>query len=82
MQSLYTDDGDDVVLAAAQFTSVVQHGVIVGHNPALEEAVEFLTGDIVTLKTSACAVIELSGTAHNLTPRCGTLLYSGRPTTV
>lgn len=51
---------------------------ITGHNPAISELVEMLTGRYEPMPTSALAVIELSewATAGDGT---ASLLYAGRP---
>lgn len=56
---VYTFDGADLAEVVQDLPPGVQRAALVGHNPALEELVERLTGRQVTLKTSAVAVVEL-----------------------
>jgi phosphohistidine phosphatase len=72
-EAAYTFAGEDLVelvRAAPEVTTLA----IVGHNPAMEELVQALTGEWVRLKTSAIAVIDLPDWASP-----GTLRYAGRP---
>ncbi len=56
----------------------VERAAIVGHNPAMEECVQALTGAAVTMKTSALAVVEVAYWA-SLRPGEGRLRWAGRP---
>ena len=75
---LYTHDGSDVLRVVRSLPDNAHCVVMVGHNPALEEAVDRLTGSWVELPTSAVAVVRLGqwGDAGT-TP--GTLETHGRP---
>lgn len=76
VDAAYTFDGDDLldVLADAPAADVLG---LVGHNPALEELVEALTGRRVRLPTSAMAVLE---SADGQWRRgSATLRWAGRP---
>jgi phosphohistidine phosphatase len=53
--------------------------VLVGHNPAMEEFVEALTGEPVAMPTSALAVIELEGHWTGAGRDPGVLRAAGRP---
>lgn len=53
--------------------------VLVGHNPAVEELVEALTGRAVAMPTSALAVIELEGHWTGTGRDPGVLRAAGRP---
>lgn len=78
VDALYTDDGVDVIAALADCAKSTQHTMVVGHNPALDEAAHYLTRRAVVLKTSMCAVIELSGKVAAAKPGNAKLLYVGR----
>jgi phosphohistidine phosphatase len=58
-----------------------RHGtiVLVGHNPGVEDLVEHLTGQWVSMVTSALAVVDLPGPWAGVAPGSGTLRASGRP---
>lgn len=58
-ESAYTFDGHDLIHLVRRI-EVERTVVLVGHNPALEEAVASLTGESVTMRTSALVVVELS----------------------
>lgn len=51
---------------------------MVGHNPAMEEVVETLTGTWVAMPTAAIAVIELKSW-KSAGPHAGSLVTAGRP---
>lgn len=53
--------------------------VLVGHNPGLEDLAETLTGDWVSLPTSALAVIDLDGPWRSAGRALGVLRAAGRP---
>lgn len=76
-EAAYTFDGDDLI-RLVQSIDAARTAVLVGHNPAMEEAVLALTGEIVTMRTSALAVVELGGwnSAGDGTAR---LVAQGRP---
>ncbi len=52
---------------------------LVGHNPALEELVEELTGEWAAMPTSALAVIELAGPWAEAGGGTARLVAAGRP---
>ncbi len=70
----YTFDGEALSALVRAFPPV-DTVVLVGHNPALEELLEALTGQWVPLKTSAIAVVELD----SWTASQGQLVACGRP---
>lgn len=73
VEAAYTFDGADLIelVAAAPPSGTM---ALVGHNPALEELVESLTGESVRMPTSAVALIDLDAGR-----RRGTLRWAGRP---
>lgn len=76
--ALYTHDGSDVLRLVRSLPGSARCVVVVGHNPALEEAVDRLTGAWVELPTSAMAVVRLGAWADaGTTP--GKLEGYGRP---
>ena len=76
-EAAYTFDGDDLLDVVRGLTGE-DAAALVGHNPALEELVQRLTGAWVPMKTSALAVVELDGWKHAGRWR-GRLLAHGRP---
>lgn len=74
-QDAYTFSGyalEDLVARLPQNARTV---VLVGHNPAVEELIEILTGDWVRMPTSSLAVVTLAAWGA----RTGTVLLAGRP---
>ena len=53
--------------------------ILVGHNPGMEDLVSLLTGERVSMPTSALAVIGLDGSWSTAGQSAATLLTSGRP---
>lgn len=53
--------------------------VLLGHNPGLEGLAETLVGDLISLPTSALAVIELDGPWRSAGRAPGLLRAAGRP---
>lgn len=76
-EAAYTFDGDDL-LELVRGLVAEPAVVLVGHNPALEELVQRLTGAWVPMRTAALAVVELDGWDAAGTSR-GRLLAHGRP---
>ena len=76
--ALYTHDGSEVLRVVRSLPDMARCVVLVGHNPALEEAVDRLTGDYVDLPTSALAVVHLEQWSDAGTVP-GTLAGHGRP---
>lgn len=58
-EAAYTFAGDDLLELVRQLPDDAGTVVVVGHNPAVEEAVESLTGRSVRLPTAALAVVDL-----------------------
>ncbi|GAA1926847.1 SixA phosphatase family protein [Nocardioides marmoribigeumensis] len=76
--ALYTHDGSEVLRVVRSLPDNARCVVLVGHNPALEEAVDRLTGTWVEMPTSALAVVRLAAWQDaGTTP--GTLASHGRP---
>ncbi len=53
--------------------------VLVGHNPGIEDLVSLLTGEWVSMPTSALAVIGLAGSWSTAGQSSAVLRASGRP---
>ena len=77
-ERLYTFDGREVLSVVRAVSEDVEGAVVVGHNPALEEVVELLTGEWVELKTSAIALVRLDSWT-DAGDRRGDLIAHGRP---
>jgi len=54
--------------------------ILVAHNPGLEDLVSVLTGESVTLPTSALAVLGVPGPWSELDASTAVLVTSGRAT--
>lgn len=76
-EAAYTFAGDDLIRLVQRFDAA-KTAVLVGHNPAMEEAVLALTGQIVAMRTSALAVVELSGW-NSAGDGAARLVAQGRP---
>jgi phosphohistidine phosphatase len=74
----YTFDGRGLLPIVRGFDDTESTVALVGHNPAMEEFVELLTGSWVAMPTSCVAVIGLSGPWSDAGPGA-TLLAHGRP---
>lgn len=77
-ETAYTFDGDDLVRLIAGFGADVTRAALVGHNPAVEELIEALTGEWVRMPTSALAVVDLPSWQA---VGSGRMRYAGRPAT-
>ncbi len=77
VEDAYTFSGDDLLDVVAGIPGDAPMAALVGHNPAMEELVEILTGQDVILKTSAMAVVETDGPGW--TAGGCRLLVAGRP---
>jgi len=53
--------------------------ILVGHNPDVEDLVEVLTGEWVSLPTSALAVLDITGPWAEVGSGTAVLRASGRP---
>lgn len=58
-EGAYTFDGLELLAVVRGLKKKHRTVVLVGHNPAIEEMLELLTGTSVEMKTSALAVLEL-----------------------
>lgn len=76
-ETAYTFDGGDLLAIVRSLPREVRVAAIVGHNPALGELVETLTGVTVPMVTSAVAVVSLADWSS--APGSATLRYAGRP---
>lgn len=77
-EEAYTFDGRDLVGIVRDLPGSVTTVALVGHNPAVEELVEDLTGEWVPMPTSALAVIELADW-ESAGRQPGRLAAAGRP---
>jgi len=75
----YTIDDPGLVPVLRDIDDAVTAALLVGHNPAIEELVDRLTGTYVGLVTSALAVLRYTGSWRDLgKPECR-LVSVGRP---
>jgi phosphohistidine phosphatase len=73
----YSFDGHDLLTIVRSWPEEWRTVALVGHNPAMEEAVGQLTGGRVPMPTSCVAVIDLPGSWADAS--AGTLRAHGRP---
>lgn len=60
-QKFYTFKRSDLIAAMKCFDDATQDIMVVGHNPAMQEAIEWLTGSrLDSFPTAACAKLTLS----------------------
>jgi len=79
VEAAYTFDGDDLVGVIRGLPESAASVAFVGHNPAVEEFVEELTGEYAALPTSAIAVIEVPSWASVGSGAVGRLIANLRP---
>lgn len=60
-EAIYTFSGDVLFERVRRLPSGARTVVLVGHNPALDELIEMLTGKSTWLRTSSVAVIDVPG---------------------
>lgn len=77
-EAAYTFDGEELLGVVRKLPELLTHVALVGHNPAIEELVELLTGRWVAMPTSALAIIELDDWA-TADRGSGRLVKAGRP---
>ena len=77
-EAAYTFDGDELLEVVRALPESAGAVVLVGHNPAVEEFVETLTGEYAALPTSAVAIVEVASWA-GVGPGTGRLLANLRP---
>jgi phosphohistidine phosphatase len=59
VENAYTFEGRELLEVVRAITDDVHCAALVGHNPAMEDLVQTLTGEWTPMPTSAIAVIEL-----------------------
>jgi phosphohistidine phosphatase len=75
----YTFDGHGLLAIVRSLPEEWGTVALVGHNPAMEELVDLVTGQAVAMPTSCLAVIDLPGPWGEAVE--GTLRAHGRPPT-
>ncbi len=85
-ESLYLGDRDDLLRVVSRFPVDCRCGLLVGHNPGLEELLMYLCGDIAArtqdgkiLVTAAIARISIAGEWASLRPGHCHLVEVARP---
>ena len=58
-ETLYSFESGSYLKALSELADTCQRVLVVGHNPAMEELVEALTGEYLPMPTAALAQIEL-----------------------
>jgi len=74
----YAASVNDLLEIVRELPDELRHVVLVAHNPGLEELVYVLTGESVTLSTSALAVLTVPGSWAELAASTAVLVTSGR----
>jgi phosphohistidine phosphatase len=72
-ERLYTASPTDLLTVLAELPEETASVVLVGHNPALSDLVEFMSGQLRELKTSAVAVLTWPGSWIDAESRSATL---------
>lgn len=75
----YTFDGAGLLGVMCGLPESAAVVALVGHNPAVEELVEHLTGQWVALPTSAVAAVDLPAAWAVVPASAGRLRWAGRP---
>ena len=75
----YAASVNDLLQILRELPDELQSVILVAHNPGLEELVYVLTGESVTLSTSALAVLGVPGSWAELVASTAVLVTSGRP---
>jgi phosphohistidine phosphatase len=78
---VYAASGVDLLGVVQELPDDIRTVVLVGHNPGLEDLVARLTGESVSIPTSAMAVIVLTGSWATAGHTSAALRASGRPPT-
>ncbi len=76
---VYAASDTDLLEIVQELPEDVHTVIVVGHNPTLEQLVTLLTGERVTLPTSALAVITMSAAWSSAGQSSAVLQASGRP---
>ena len=76
---VYEASVDDLLTVVREIEPEVLTVVLVGHNPSFEDLASTLSGQAVTMKTSALAVLTLSGSWSSSGPGSALVRHSGRP---
>ena len=75
---VYTASDQELLVVVRELPDDMATVVLVGHNPGIEDLVSLLTGESVTMPTSALAVITLPGPWAAAAPDSAILRTSGR----
>lgn len=78
VEAAYTFDGDHLLEVVRALPDSARVVLLVGHNPAVAELVEALTGEWVPMPTAALAVVDVP-TWSDAGPGTGRLVTAGRP---
>ena len=76
---VYTASDQELLAVVRELPDDIETVVLVGHNPGIEDLASFLTGESVTMPTSALAVITLPGPWATAGRDSAVLQASGRP---
>ena len=76
---VYTASDQELLAVVRELPDDIETVVLVGHNPGIEDLASFLTGESVTMPTSALAVITWPGPWATAGPDSAVLRAFGRP---
>lgn len=76
----YAASVNDLLQIVRELPDDLQNVILVAHNPGLEDLVSVLTGENITLSTSALAVLGVPGAWAELEASTAVLVTSGRVT--
>ena len=76
----YAASVNDLLQIVQELPDELRNVILVAHNPGLEDLVSVLTGESVSLPTSALAVLGVPGTWAELEASTADLVVSGRAT--
>ena len=80
-ESVYAADEEELLEVVRGLDPDLGVVALVGHNPGLEDLLSLLVGQWVPMKTSAIAVVTLTGPWADAGPDSARLRASGRPPT-
>jgi phosphohistidine phosphatase len=75
----YAASVSDLLQIVQELPDEARTVILVAHNPGLEDLVDLLSGESVTLATSTLTVLAFPGSWAEANPAAASLLASGRP---
>jgi phosphohistidine phosphatase len=78
-ERVYAATEEELLAVVRELPNGVGSAVLVGHNPGVTDLVTLLTHESPQMRTSAIAVLELTGTWRDATPGRGALVAHATP---